>query len=310
MSRFSEREGLRPSKGLQLKSMDSDLRAGLWNVVSPAFFVYNRDYGRPQPPGYWPWERELGVRLWRDFFKYPVDTMPANWKTIAAQIRDWFFKATWYDVYDIVEFLGAHAVEAGFNSENSMHFHEACNRMLERESSGYRFLQGQLQAITDQLEMATVDQAMTIGDRAVREHLRGALDLLSDRKAPDYRGSVREALNAIEGLCRSMLGEQISLDELLRQLGQEPGPHNALRQALAQMFGFSSGEHSAGLDLVERADIGFDEAKFMLVASAALVYYLKVKEPLLKATSRQNQAAVGSSLTQPPPARESRRIRG
>src|SRR5207249_3298379 len=126
MSRFSERQGLQTAKALQTEGMDADLRASLWNVVSPAFFIYNRSYGRAQPPGYWPWERELGVRLWRDFFKYPVDTMPAAWNTIAGQIREWFFKAKWFQVYDLVEFLAVHGVNAGYNSENSMRFQEYC----------------------------------------------------------------------------------------------------------------------------------------------------------------------------------------
>ena len=129
MSRFSTRNGLQAAKAIQIDGMDSDLRVGLWNVVSPAFFVYKRDYGRDRPPGYWPWERELGVRVWRDFFKYPVDTMPAAWTTIAAQIREWFFKAPWYEVYDLIEFMGAHAIDAGFNSENSMRFQETCNKI-------------------------------------------------------------------------------------------------------------------------------------------------------------------------------------
>lgn len=310
MSRFSDRNGLRAAKALQLTGMDSDLRVDLWNVVSPAFFVYKRDYGRDQPPSYWPWERELGVRVWRDFFKYPVDTMPARWTTIAAQMREWFFKAEWYEVYDLVEFLAIHAVDAGFNSENSMRFQETCNRMLEREASAFRFLQGQLQAITDAVEIETVDAALTreASNRAVRDHLHRALELLSDRTNPDYPGSIRESLRAVETLCSAMAGDRATLEEVLRQLAEESGPHNALRPALSQMFGFTAEDHPAGLLLLNQPNIGFDEAKLMLVACAAFSNYLKVKAPLLKATARQNYAALGSTPSLPPP-REARRTR-
>jgi hypothetical protein len=306
MSRFSERNGIRAAKAIQIDGMDSDLRTGLWNVVSPAFFVYKRDYGRDQPPGYWPWERELGVRVWRDFFKYPVDTMPARWNTVAAQIREWFFKATWYDVYDLVEFLGANAVDAGFNSENSMRFQETCNRMLEREAAGFRFLQGQLQAVTDPVELETVDTALDSGDRAVRAHLRQALALLSARPDPDYEGSIRSSMRAVQTLCASLGDETASLDDLLRRFAQESGPHNALRPAFNQLFGFK-GDGVAEL-LMAQPGVGFDEAKFMLVSCAAFVSYLRVKTPLLDGTARRNHAAMASAPALPPaPAARPRR---
>jgi hypothetical protein len=284
MTRFSERMGFRPAKVLQLDGMDTDLRIGLWNIASPAFFVYRREYGRAQPPGFWPWERELGVRLWRDFFKFAVDTMPASWMTVAGQMREWFFNAKWYEAYDFVEFLAINGVDSGFSSEGSVKFQDACNRMLEREASGYRLLNGQLQAITDESELAAVDAAFkaTAGTEAQR-HLRLALDLLSDRETPDYRASAHESVKAVECLCQQLLpGETATLETVLKQMASDAGPHNALRPGLVALFGYSDASGSA-YRLLEHPNIGFDEAKFLAVACSAAINYLKVKAPLLQA---------------------------
>ena len=58
----------------------------------------------------------------------------------------------WWKVYDFLEFL----IE---NTENNQKFQENCNKVFEKERSGYRFLNGQITPITSEDELNEIERA-------------------------------------------------------------------------------------------------------------------------------------------------------
>jgi len=78
-----------------------------------------------------------------------------------------------------------------------------CNSVLERELSAYRFVEGKITQITTEAEVSEIEEALEISkpSKAVNTHLKRALDLLADRKSPDYRNSIKEAISAVEAIC-------------------------------------------------------------------------------------------------------------
>jgi len=224
--------------------MDADLRNGLWSVLFETYLGKFRDYHNEPAPAYWAWEQRLVVGLWRDFYKLAVDSIPHSWPIAVEQMRNWFFQAEWHQVYDFLEFIAAHAAAAGFGEEDTREFPKACNAILQREASGYRFLAGFIQPITDETEMSGVEEATLSSDPygPVGTHLRSALAFLSDRDSPDYRNSIKESISAVEALCRIVAGEKATLGDALRLVQRKVGLHPALRRAFDQLYGYTSDE--------------------------------------------------------------------
>jgi hypothetical protein len=105
----------------------------------------------------------------------------------------YFHQAEWAEVYDFVEFI---ALVNGDPHRTGSRFTKDCNYILERELSGYRFSGVLLVPITDEQELAAIQKALEFPDplKPARLHVKTAVELLSDRKSPDYRNSIKESI--------------------------------------------------------------------------------------------------------------------
>src|SRR5437762_964620 len=104
--------------------------------------------------------------------------------------------------YDCLEFI----VE-NWSGGNTRELAAGLNSVLEKQLCAFRFLGDKITPITDEYELAAIDEAATSSPDAARRHLARAVELLSDRHSPDYRNSVKEAVSAIEALCQKVTGE-------------------------------------------------------------------------------------------------------
>jgi hypothetical protein len=268
MARFSERMGVTPPKTvLQLESMDSDLRNGLWNVCYDLVFGdFLKQYFQPR-------DNPVVAKLWRLFFKKPVDEISYDGDEVLEHLKIYFFKSSWDGVYDLIEFL----VQIGARYQ----LEDALNRVLEREKSGYRFVKYTLTPITNEQELAAVQSALELptGLSAVRQHIRTAVALFSDRKSPDYRNSIKESISAVEGMCIIITGDQkATLGQALKKL-EEKGIqlHAALKNSFSSLYGYTSDADGIRHALLEESTLDFDDAKFMLVSCSGFVNYLAAK---------------------------------
>jgi len=269
MQLFSQRKGLRPVKQvIQSDSMDDNLRNALWNQLD-------------EP--YWSritlklaiWEHKgiaiLCRRLWDEYFHQPLDRLGDHWPEIYGKIRDYFFSSAWYDVYDFIELVAIYYPDESVNEK----FRAACNSVLEREASGYRFVGERITEITSQEEMAEVEEGLHTPSEPAREHLKRSLELLSDRKNPDFRNAIKEAISAVESVCRAIAkDDNATLDRALSQVEKPVGLHPALKSAFSKLYGWTSDADGIRHALMDEPNLDFEEAKFMLVTCSAFVNYL------------------------------------
>jgi hypothetical protein len=193
-------------------------------------------------------------------------------------IRKYFFDCAWNEVYDVVEFVASNFPDE--LDRVTTRFRSYCNWILEREVSAYRFVVDKITQVTDEQEIAAIEEAAdTAGSlKPATIHMRAALNLLADRKSPDYRNSVKESISAVEAACKVMAGEEkADLDKALKQLKKQLGLHGALEKAFSSMYGYSSDADGIRHALMDEPNLAFENAKFMLVACAAFVNYLKAK---------------------------------
>ena len=70
-------------------------------------------------------------------------------------LREYFFSAPWNKVYDLVEFICDHGPEL-----NRSKFIAESNTYLEKENSGYRFVNGKIAAISSSEEINEIENAI------------------------------------------------------------------------------------------------------------------------------------------------------
>jgi len=156
------------------------------------------------------------------------------------------------------------------------------NAVLEQHNSAYRVLDGVLVPITNTTELQAIDEAAAIpGDRlaGVREHISASIALFSKRPQPDYRNSIKESISALEGLAQVLAGKEgATLPEALKLLEKVAPMHPALRGALDKLYAYTSDAHGIRHALSDDgSSASFEDAKFMLVLSSALVNYLAAR---------------------------------
>src|SRR5437667_5935692 len=94
--------------------------------------------------------------------------------------------------------------------------------------------------VISEQEIAEISEALSVS-RAYTQHLEQALNLLADRKSPDYRNSIKESISAVEAICQLVTGSsRTTLGEALRRLESKLGSfHPALKNAFNSLYGYT-----------------------------------------------------------------------
>lgn len=213
----------------------------------------------------------LVISLWLHYFKKPIDTIEEYWEYCLEKLRKHFFAAKWFEVYDFVEFVSDHG-----SRESKQKFIEVANSYLEWENSAYRFVDGRIVEITSAEEIEEVEAAVAGGGKypGVQTHLKAALALLSDRKSPDYRNSIKESISAVESLAKQLAGnEGGTLGAVLKTLENTKKLHPAMKSAFSSLYGYSSDADGIRHALLEEPNLKKADARFMLVCCSAFINY-------------------------------------
>jgi len=272
MRLFSQRKGIKTVKSvMQVDSMDSELRNGLWDALT--IFYWKQVKGNRI--SYYEKINILFEILWHNYFKTPIDTLKDDWFETYRKIREYFLNCNWYEVYDFIEFI-ANNYPDEYNAVNAK-FMDFCNHVLERELSAYRFVGGKITQVTSKEEISEIEEALEISKplKGANTHLKKALELLADRKSPDYRNSIKESISAIEAICNLITKEKkATLGQALKKIENKVGLHPALKNAFTSLYGYTSDAEGIRHALLDEPNLNFEDAKFMLVACSAFFNYL------------------------------------
>jgi hypothetical protein len=243
--------------------MNEDLRNSLWNALV-LFYFGNVNI-----------KRNLLALLWVFYFKKPIDLYKSRFTLVFEETKKYFFSCEWYEVYDLIEFIANNYPDNQVN----LNFMQFCNSILERESSAYRFVSGIIAPITSEIEIAQIEESLekTKSLKGVHAHLKRALELLSDRKNPDYRNSIKESISAVESICKLITGEdKATLGKALGKIEKEGKIkiHPALKKAFENLYGYTSDAEGIRHGLLDEPNLDFEDAKFMLVSCSAFVNFL------------------------------------
>ena len=266
---FSQRLGItnEPST-IQIESMNDALRNSLWNII---FQHFNFD------------SRWISLARFSamHYFKVPVDSLPYHRHQKKDWVRKLFFKFEWYNVYDFIEFISKNYKNViGYSTNNEeQRFIKSVTLMLERELSGYRYVAGVLVPISSKEEVSeireAIDRSALYGLNGAQEHIQAALGLFGQKPDPDYRNSIKEAISAVESVVKQIAVDSFQgLAGALNVLDKHVEIHGALKEGFKKLYGYSSDEGGIRHAISEEANIGCDEAKFMIVSCSAFVNFL------------------------------------
>lgn len=258
---------------LQRDSMDGALRIGLWNAYIGTWQKGSGTVVKAHK-GY----RTFFTLLWHDFLKRPIDSIPYTVGTAEGEVRKWFFAAPWHEVYDFVEFLLDMKTRHLDDWSMGNGFTDAANWVLERELAAYRITGTQLVEITDENELAAIEEALSdqggMPFGPARDHLARASGLVFDRKAPDYRNSIKESISAVEATAKIITGDEKATLGLALRVLQEEELHPSLAKGFHALYSWTSDAEGIRHAMLEESACDFYDAKYMLVACAAFVNYL------------------------------------
>jgi uncharacterized protein YjgD (DUF1641 family) len=269
---FSERKGItKPKDIFQKDSMDDDLRNGLWNILF--LYLFDRleytpgyQYGGPSKL------YKLFVNYWNFYFKLRLDSLSEYYDSALDFIKKYFFSCKWYSVYNFIEYT-----IANYPDETELQFIDAINAVLIRELSAYRVIDNIFVEITAAEEIDSINQALLDNsiNHNVYTHLSTALKLMSDRKSPDYRNSIKESISSVEALAKEITkNDKATLGEALKMIDKDDKMHKAFIKSLNSLYGYTSDADGIRHSLLEEDNLNFTDAKFMLVACTAFINYL------------------------------------
>ena len=254
--------------------MNDELRNSLWNALDTVFwstsgFVYGNHGGHGEIESF-------SRILWSDYFKKPVDSRPAYGRTnrgrmILDEIREYFFNCEWNEVYDFLEFV------VRVHAKDKPRLPVYLNQILERELAGYKFIDGVIVDITDVQESELLADALSDSRFVqVTAHLERALQLIADRKQPDYRNSIKESISAVEAMARIVAGTpKATLGDALKALEKKGRLHPALRDGFSKLYGYTNDGDGIRHAMLDESKIDQSDAKYFLLSCTSFINYLK-----------------------------------
>lgn len=270
---FSQRMGFVPEKIIQSQNIDIDLKNSLWNVLTACYFShYKKSISAHSSYLNGSNFQQFAIALYSEFYKAPVDTLPAYWSDFLAAIRKSFFQLEWHRIYSFLEFIaGNQPFDMGAL------FNKLCNTALEKENSAYRFVSGKITEVTSPEEIEEIESAIISSSKygGVKTHIETSLTFLTDRQNPDYRNSIKESISAVESLAKKLVGDdKATLGQALKILETKHNLHGSLKSAFLTLYGYTSDASGIRHALLDNTTPTKADARFMLICCSAFINFV------------------------------------
>lgn len=262
MAEFSERYGY-VEKPLQLESMTPELRNRIWNTYRCE--ICSDIVGMDSH-----YLEEIMDTCGLAFTNiYENEDLELNLKIF----REWFMHTEWYRIYDFIEIYLYFLPKK--EREDAIH---NFNAVMKAENAGYRVVGCQVIPITNENEIACIDQAQQTAISSVNTHIKKASELFSRRPFPDYENSIKESISAIEALCCIITGQtgaNATLGKMIKKL-KDHGVHihPSMETAFSALYGYTNDEDGIRHGGIDFKGAPAEDAKYMLVSCSAFVNYL------------------------------------
>jgi hypothetical protein len=144
--KFSQRMGIpQVNTTLQRDSMDVKLRNTLWNASYDRLRWGTNSYAA----------KKFAEQIWQYCFNRLLNELSSlSVDGLFNSIREHYFTLEWHEVYDFLDYVANHLEYL----DDSTRFVDACNSVLKRELSAYRFVEKKLTLMTSDQELVSADE--------------------------------------------------------------------------------------------------------------------------------------------------------
>lgn len=184
------------------------------------------------------------------------------------------FGCEWYDFFDICEKI----VELSPSTLKD-EVQQEINGILAENGIQYEMRDAKLQwrgrtPLFSQ-EVSKAQQLLSTSPEfeGPAQQFEKAWRLLSARP-PDPENCIKDAIGALEGAARIILGEKRILSKLLKPLACELKIHQALCDAMGKLYGYRGDEEGIAHGATQPLKVGTEEAELVLHWCAAAIAYL------------------------------------
>lgn len=275
---FSQRNGYRiPEEHLTLESVPVEVS----NAIQSAFLRLISKIEGPFSTGKYSSD-ELCEYVWTHFFHRNLSILSSDHFVSHAQ---WVMKefsspkTVWYTKLDFIEAVIDIASHINVNQSYVKDFVAELNNQFESLSYGYRIVNGNVIAITSEMEKSAIETAIDKSTKTVKDTLSQALSAHCIRPVGDYAGSMKNSISAIEIECHRITGEKTLGPALKKLKSKGLSIHPQLEAAFQNLYNYSNDEKTGirhGKKALEDTFIPTaKESLFMLVASSAFINYLR-----------------------------------
>ncbi len=223
----------------------------------------------------------------------PLDELNSGFKHITGELKRSLETLPFHKVFDMIQYILRHP-QCPSEVITSIKQEFADSRLaytIDTETQPTI-----MPAVTEEEGNAIVCSLHTLrqgGLDASVTHLRAASECINQS---DWAGSVRESIHAVESVARQLDPDGAgTLEPALASIERHGRLHPALKVAFSNLYGYTSDEQGIRHALLDRdaADVGIDEAVFMLGACASFASYLFRKNETGNQSGERNGNPIG-----------------
>ena len=264
---------------LKIEEISDRARARLWSLLYGYVDSESKrsediwDYGVYRVSGSW---RAILRFLHVEHYECALDEFDDSMRKFTDEYKQKFRSGRFNEVFDLLLAIMRHPeCPEGFIRLVSVAFKESRLAYVVDTSSPVTIYPATTREEGEAILQATADLS-NAGLSGAVNHLRKAADCIRQGDPP---GAVRESIHAVESTARSLDPKANTLKPALRSLEAAGGLHPALKEAFSKLYGFASDEQGIRHALIDspQANVGQDEAVFMLGACASFSSYLARK---------------------------------
>lgn len=270
---FSQAQGYEELPGpLKLEQLPPSARTSIWNVF---YRFINATKQKPRwteyVGGVW-WEVLQAKHVYHD--NLPLDEWDGSLENQRHQLRHSVEKLPFNKVFDLIQFVIRYP-------KCPSEFIVMMKEVFASSRLAYTIDESPpptiIPAVTKAEGDATIESLQTLraaGLDGSAAHLRNAAECINGN---DWAGSIRESINAVESVARQLDPKASKeLGPALASLEKHEALHPALKGAFTKLYGYTSDEQGVRHALLDQssANVGMDEAVFMLGACASFASYL------------------------------------
>lgn len=268
---FSQAQGYEElPTSLKLEELPTAARTHIWNVL----YLYiggAESYIGQEVTGVW----KSILREKHALHDYlPMDEWTNSFEYHRRRLRHSIETLPFNQVFDLIQFILRHP-------KCPSNFIDVMKRTFESSRLAYTIDEAEpptiIPAVTDAEGDSIVDAMQTLrraGLDGSAAHLRKAAECIN---GSDWAGSIRESIHAVESVARQLAPQASgTLGPALASLEKHQTLHPALKEAFKKLYGYTSDEQGVRHALLDQpsANVGMDEAVFMLGACASFASYL------------------------------------